>query len=91
MAQINIRIDDDLKNNAETLFADLGLNITTAINMFIRQAVRQRGIPFEVTKNADPFWNDANQAHLRKVIAEFESGKGKFIEKTIEELEAMEE
>ena len=90
MAQLNIRIDDNLKNNAEILFDDLGLNISTAVIMFIRQAVRQGSIPFEVTTRVDPFWNEANQAHLRKVIADFESGKGKRIYKTIEELEAME-
>ena len=37
MAQINIRIDDNLKNSAEMLFDDLGLNISTAVIMFIRK------------------------------------------------------
>ena len=89
MAQINIRIDDDLKASAESLFADLGLNISTAVNIFIKQAVRNRGIPFEITAKDDPFWSEANQAHLREVIAEHKSGKGKYIYKTMEELEAM--
>ena len=91
MAQINIRIDDDLKASAESLFADLGLNISTAVNMFIKQAVRNRGIPFEVTAKDDPFWGEANQTHLKKVIAEHEAGKGKYIYKTMAELEAMAE
>jgi DNA-damage-inducible protein J len=90
MAQVNIRMDDDLKANAETLFNDLGLNISTAVTMFVRQAVRQGGIPFEITTNVDPFWNEANQAHLRKVIADLNAGKG-LVVKTMEELEAMEE
>jgi DNA-damage-inducible protein J len=90
MAQLNIRIDDNLKNDAEILFNDLGLNLSTAVTMFIKQAVRQRSIPFEITAKSDPFWNEANQAHLRKVIADFESGKSKRIYKTMEELEAME-
>ena len=89
MAQINIRIDEDLKNNAEILFNDLGLNITTAVTMFIRQSVRQGSIPFEITTKVDPFWNEANQKHLRKVIADLNAGKG-LIVKTMEELEAME-
>jgi len=89
MAQINVRIDDNLKNSAEILFDDLGLNISTAIIMFIKQAVRQGKIPFEVTTKTDPFWNECNQAHLKKVITDFESGKGVFIEKTMEELEEM--
>ena len=91
MAQVNIRIDDDLKANAEILFSELGLNISTAVNMFIKQAVRNKGIPFEITAKDDPFWSEANQAHLRKIIAEHESGKGEYVYKTMEELEAMAE
>ena len=51
MAQtnINIRMDEDLKKQAEILFSDLGLNMSTAFNMFVRQAVRTGGIPFEIT------------------------------------------
>jgi DNA-damage-inducible protein J len=37
MAQVNIRIDDDLKVLADTIFKELGLNMTTAFTMFIRQ------------------------------------------------------
>ena len=90
MAQMNIRIDDDLKTNAEALFNDLGLNMATAITMFIRQAVRQGKIPLEITaEKSDPFWNEANQEHLRKVTSDLKAGKGLLI-KTMEELEAME-
>ena len=46
---INIRMDADLKAQADQLFADLGLNMTTAVNMFVRQAIRQQGIPFAVS------------------------------------------
>ena len=47
---VTIRMDKDLKAQAEALFADLGLNMTTAITMFTKQAVREQGIPFSVTK-----------------------------------------
>ncbi|MBS7224868.1 MAG: type II toxin-antitoxin system RelB/DinJ family antitoxin [Clostridiaceae bacterium] len=47
---INIRMDADLKAQADQLFADLGLNMTTAVNMFVRQAIRQQGIPFAVSR-----------------------------------------
>ena len=90
MAQINIRIEDDLKISAETLFNDLGLNMSTAFTIFLKQAVRQRGIPFEITaKIDDPFWSEEHQAHLRKAVADLNAGKGIVI-KTMEELEAME-
>lgn len=48
---ITIRIDDGLKKRAEELFSDLGLNMTTAINAFIKQAVREQGIPFTISRN----------------------------------------
>lgn len=57
MAQINIRIDDNLKEKAEILFEELGLNMSTAFNIFIRQSIRQGGIPFEITTQVDPFEN----------------------------------
>jgi DNA-damage-inducible protein J len=53
MAQINIRIDDELKARADNIFNELGLNMTTAFTMFIRQTIRQGGIPFEVTTRMD--------------------------------------
>jgi DNA-damage-inducible protein J len=50
---MNLRIDKDLKKQAETLFAGLGLNMTTAINIFLKQAVREQGIPFAITAHKD--------------------------------------
>ena len=47
---VSIRMDIDLKKEAEDLFADLGLNMTSALTLFIRQAVRIQGIPFEVSR-----------------------------------------
>lgn len=43
---LNIRTDKDIKEQAEEIFNELGLNMTTAINMFLRSAVREHGIPF---------------------------------------------
>ncbi|MCR4595546.1 MAG: type II toxin-antitoxin system RelB/DinJ family antitoxin [Lachnospiraceae bacterium] len=53
---INVRIDSDLKKSAESLFSDLGLNMSSAITMFLKSAVSHDGIPFEVkrlTPNAE--------------------------------------
>ena len=44
---INVRVDSDLKSQAEDLFSDLGLNMSTAINIFLKSAVSHDGIPFE--------------------------------------------
>ncbi|NLC44077.1 MAG: type II toxin-antitoxin system RelB/DinJ family antitoxin [Clostridiales bacterium] len=45
---LNIRIDKDLKKQAEAIFNELGLNMSTALTVFLRQTVRSNGIPFEL-------------------------------------------
>lgn len=87
MAQtnINIRMDEDLKKEAESLFSELGLNMTTAVNIFIRQSLRQGGIPFEITTHTDPFYNPANIKRLRESVQQMEQGKT--VRKSINDLE----
>ena len=52
MAKIstNISIDSDIKAKAQELFADFGLDLSTAINIFLRQSVRENSIPFNITR-----------------------------------------
>lgn len=45
---ISIRVDADLKAQADVLFSELGMDLSTAFNIFVRQALREGGIPFEV-------------------------------------------
>ena len=45
---LNIRIDKDIKDQAEGIFNELGINMTTAVNIFLRTAIREHGIPFEL-------------------------------------------
>ncbi len=47
---ISIRMDTELKNAAESLFEELGMNLSTAFNIFVRQALRERGIPFVISE-----------------------------------------
>jgi DNA-damage-inducible protein J len=75
MAQVNIRIEDDLKEQAEAIFNELGMNMTTAFNIFVRQTIREGGIPFAVTTKPDPFYNAANIKILRQSIKEANEGK----------------
>lgn len=48
---ISIRMDSNLKAQADTLFNELGMNISTAFNIFVRQAIRESKIPFEISLN----------------------------------------
>ena len=45
---LNIRIDADLKKQAEQIFNELGLNMSTALTVFLRQTIRSNGIPFDL-------------------------------------------
>mgnify|MGYP002910444609 CR=1 FL=1 len=44
----SVRMDSDIKKQCETLYNELGVNLTTAINVFLRQSLRAGGFPFEV-------------------------------------------
>ena len=73
MAQVNIRMDDELKMQADILFDNLGLNMTTAFTMFVKTAVREQGIPFALS--LDPFYSDRNMRVLKGSIRDAEAGK----------------
>lgn len=50
MATITIRVDAKTKQQAEELFNNLGLNLTSAINIYLKKAIAEQGVPFEVKK-----------------------------------------
>ena len=76
---VTMRVDCDDKAKAEQIFSALGLNMSTAFNMFIKQTIRCDGIPLEVTlhnkSDDDYFYSPANLAHLNRSIAQLNSGK----------------
>jgi DNA-damage-inducible protein J len=63
---LSIRIDRNLKDEADQVFNALGMSLTTAINVFVRQAVRQKRIPFDISLNAD---EDARRALMLEAMA----------------------
>ena len=73
MAQINLRIDDEVKRRAEKTFDDIGLSMSAAITIFLKAVVRENRIPFELS--ADPFYSKENMAELEKRAADIRSGK----------------
>ncbi|MDR1785688.1 MAG: type II toxin-antitoxin system RelB/DinJ family antitoxin [Spirochaetaceae bacterium] len=87
MAQISIRIDDTVKKQADSLFEELGLTLSGAVNIFVRQALRQRGIPFPVSVENEPFFNPANMRWIDQSIEQMR--KGQKITKSFAELEQM--
>ena len=74
MAAVNFKMDRLTKQQMEKVCADLGMNLTTAFNVFAKAVVRANGLPFELT--ADPFYSAENQARLRASIAQMEATGG---------------
>jgi DNA-damage-inducible protein J len=69
MAQVNIRMDDDLKLRADALFDELGMSITTAFLIFVKQSLRERGIPFAISANAASHRPVTDEVLVEKVAA----------------------
>ena len=67
---ISIRMDTELKSQADALFGELGMNISTAFNIFVRQALREKRIPFDISLN------QPNQETIAAMIAKDSSVKG---------------
>ena len=65
---LNIRTDKNIKDQAEEIFNQLGLNMTTAINIFLRTAVRENGIPFELKLDTP---NNNTKADVMNLIDKF--------------------
>lgn len=63
-SNINIRMDKDIKEQAQRVFAQLGMDMTTAVNIFLRQVIRSNGFPFELRLDTP---NEETLAALREV------------------------
>lgn len=87
MAQtlLNIRMDEELKRDFDTVCNELGMSMTTAITIFAKKMSREHRIPFEVSAN--PFYSESNLKALAESLDQLNSGK--VVIKTIDELEEM--
>ena len=74
MAQLNLRIDDNLKAQGEKLFEVLGLSMSAAVTAFISQAVREGGIPFAITTRTAHVPNAETLAAMQE-IEDMRNGK----------------
>ena len=74
MAQVSVRVDDEVKRNAEATLNAIGIPMSTAVNVFLKAVAREHRIPFEL--NADPFYSDSNMRHIKRGIEALDVGKG---------------
>ena len=82
-AQINFRIDEDVKKNAESVLNDLGLSMSAAITVFLKKVGRERRIPFDLS--LDPFYSETNMNYLKSVMEDVRAGNAVFSEHELAE------
>lgn len=83
---INFRVDENLKKDADQLFSDLGLTMSTAITMFLKSAISHNGIPFEVKRkepNAETVAAIEDVLNRKNLIGPFNS-----VDELLEDLNA---
>lgn len=73
---ISFRVDEELKNEADHVLEEIGLSMTAALTLYLKQIVNKREIPFKLEAK-DPFYSMENQMILQQRIQEYEAGKVK--------------
>lgn len=81
MAQINLRVDDEVKKQAELVCNDIGISLSSAINIYLKKLGREYRIPFDVS--VDPFYSKKNIEYLEEKFSDYKKGNMKLIDKEI--------
>ena len=78
MAQstITARVDEKDKARFDAFCSNVGLNTSTAINLFVKAVLRENRIPFEITQATDPIFSESNMTYVKKSVKELREGKG---------------
>jgi len=72
----SVRMDSQVKKEFDDFCNKVGMNTTTAFNMFARAVLREKRLPFDIKTESDPFYSESNLAHLRRGVAALNNGKG---------------
>lgn len=83
MVQINVRVDEDVKRGAERVCQEIGISMSSAINIYLKKIARENKIPFELT--ADPFYSRENMDYLEKKYKEYKDRKSNLIDEVIDD------
>lgn len=75
-ATLTARVDARDKVDFDAFCSDVGLNTSTAINLFVKAVLRENRIPFEIAQTPDSFFTEPNLSHVKKSVQELRVGKG---------------
>lgn len=76
LTTLTARVDQNDKAAFDAFCSDVGLNASTAVNLFVKAVIREKRIPFEIAQTADPFFSEDNLAYVKKSVRELREGKG---------------
>ena len=76
LTTLTARVDQKDKADFDKFCSNVGLNTSTAINLFVKAVLREKRIPFEIALAPDPFFSDANMAYVKKICPEAARGQG---------------
>lgn len=87
MAQsvVSVRMDENLKRDFDAICNELGMSMSTVVNVLAKKMTREKRVPFEIS--VDPFFSDLNMQALNESIRE--KDQGKVVVKTMSELDEM--
>lgn len=81
MTTISAKIENNDKSSFERICNSMGINISTAINAFVKATIRENGMPFALKAADDPYvYSEENMKYLRESINQIEAGKGQIHE-----------
>ena len=72
MANIQVKVDDSLRDDAQFVANQIGLDVATAVRMFLVQMVKVNGLPFQPV--VDPFYGVTNQRYLERAAEDMKNG-----------------
>jgi len=87
-SNVSFRIDSELKTQADKLFSELGMNMTTAFNIFLRQSVREGCIPFTITTNTPNTETIATLIEAKQLLSNPNTRRFSNVEDALRELKS---
>ena len=82
----SVRIDRDIKKQCENLYGELGINLTTAINVFLRQSLRTGGFPFDVRLEQPNAETISSMLEAERILHDPDVKRYSDVEKALQEL-----
>ena len=76
LVTLTARVDEKDKASFDAFCSNVGLNVSTAVNLFVKAVLRENRIPFEITQTSDAFFSEENMAYVKRSVQELREGKG---------------